>query len=120
MISSIRATIREFVAPDHRISCPRKLWVRLARELWLRGEEVHEAGAFLLGNERKGRLVVHEILFYDDLDPHAYDSGVCILQSDAFAALWRMCRARRLTVVADVHTHPGAATQSTSDRKSVV
>jgi proteasome lid subunit RPN8/RPN11 len=116
MISSIRATIREFVAPNHRISCPRKLWVRLARELCRRGEGVHEAGAFLLGQERKGRLVVHEIVFYDDLDPHAYDSGVCILQSDAFAALWKICRERRLTVVADVHTHPGSPMQSTSDR----
>ena len=34
----------------------------------------------------------------------------------AFAALWSMCRARGLTVVGDVHTHPGGAFQSEADR----
>jgi hypothetical protein len=116
MISSIRTTIREFVAPDHRISCPRKLWAHLGRELWRRGKGMHEAGAFLLGVERRGRLAVHGIAFYEDLDPQAYDSGVCVLQSDAFAALWKICREQRLTVVADVHTHPSVAKQSASDR----
>jgi hypothetical protein len=33
-----------------------------------------------------------------------------------FGKLWDLCKARGLTVVADVHTHPAAADQSGSDR----
>jgi hypothetical protein len=54
--------------------------------------------------------------FFDDLDPHAYATGVCVLRGDAFAKLWALCREKKLTVVADVHTHPGAATQSPTDK----
>lgn len=116
MIFSIRMTIRELVAPDHRISCPRKLWRRVTEELFRRGNQAHESGAFLLGTERKGRLQVSNVVFYDELDPDAYDSGVCVLHAEAFAKLWKVCRERQLTVVADAHTHPGAAVQSHSDR----
>jgi proteasome lid subunit RPN8/RPN11 len=55
-------------------------------------------------------------VFYDDLDPGAYDTGACVLHGDAFAKLWRLCRERELTVVADAHTHPGLAIQSCADR----
>lgn len=116
MISSIKAAIRARVAPEHRISCPRRMWRRILRELHARGEDVHEAGVFLLGRERRGRLEVAEAVFYDDLDPTAYSTGVCVLQGSAFAKLWALCRERKLTVVADVHTHPGRAVQSESDR----
>ena len=46
----------------------------------------------------------------------AYASGVCILRGGAFAKLWSMCREKKLTVAADVHTHPAGAAQSSSDR----
>jgi len=59
---------------------------------------------------------VTEAIYYDELDPDAYSSGVCVLHGDAFARLWAECRKRRLTVVADVHTHGGAAYQSSSDK----
>jgi len=55
-------------------------------------------------------------VFYDDLDPAAYSSGVRILRAPAFAALWATCRARGLTVVGDVQTHPCDAFQSEADR----
>lgn len=116
MIFSIRATIRALAAPNHRISCPRRLWTYLTRELWRRGDGTHESGAFLLGSARGERLAVSALAFYDDLDPHAYDSGVCVLDGNAFAELWKICRARRLTVVGDAHTHPGVAKQSGADR----
>jgi len=116
MTFSIRATIRAFAAPKHRISCPSRLWHRVLSELHRRGEKKHEAGAFLLGSESAGRRVVNDVVFYDDLDPLAYSSGVCILRGGAFAKLWSLCREKQLTVVADVHTHPGAAGQSGSDR----
>ncbi len=116
MIYSIKAAIRAFVAPSHRINFPRSSWRWLINELYRRGKNRHEAGAFLLGCERGERLEVIETVFYDDLDPDAYATGVCVLHGEAFAKLWSICRERQLTVVADVHTHPGAAFQSESDR----
>ncbi len=116
MISSIRATIRALLAREHRISCSKSFWFQLLNELQQRGEGWHEAGAFLLGKKGSQRLEITERVFYDDLDPSAYNSGVCILHGDAFAKLWKICRERGLSVVADIHTHPGAAVQSYSDR----
>jgi hypothetical protein len=113
---SIRATIRALLAPEHRIACGRRRWRHIVRELERRGRRRHEAGAFLLGHEVNGRREVTGVIYYDDLDPDAYSSGVCILHGDAFAKLWAECRKRRLTVVADVHTHGGAAYQSSSDK----
>jgi hypothetical protein len=85
-------------------------------ELHRRGRRRHESGAFLLGVERGGERHAVDVIYYDDLDTRAYDSGVCILHGDAFSRLWEQCRARGLMVVADLHTHPGRAIQSASDR----
>ncbi len=116
MISSIKATIRAFVAPDHRLSCPPPLWRRVTTELHRRGRNRHESGAFLLGSQHRARREALDVIFYDDLDPHAYASGVCILKAGAFSKLWAICRERKLMVVADLHTHGGAAFQSEADR----
>ncbi len=116
MTFSIKTIIRALLAPEHGLSCPRKLWWSLLAELDRRGERRHEAGAFLLGFQRGKRREVTDVVFYDELDPHAYASGVCILHAPAFARLWALCRERDLTVVGDVHTHPGVAFQSESDR----
>jgi proteasome lid subunit RPN8/RPN11 len=116
MSFSIKAIIRAWLAPDHRVSCPSRYWKRLVGELERRGGHEHEAGAFLLGSERRGRYEVRDAVFYDDLDPDAYATGVCVLHGDAFAKLWELCREKKLTVVADVHTHPGGAAQSPTDR----
>lgn len=116
MIYSIKAAIRAFVAPSHRITCRRSTWRSLIAELNRRGNNRTEAGAFLLGVERNGRLEVIESIFYDELDPNAYSTGVCVLHGGAFAKLWSICRESQLTVVADVHTHPGDSFQSESDR----
>lgn len=113
---SIKAIIRAFVAPEHRILCNKRRWRELILELERRGQHVHEAGAFLLGHERAGIRQITDVIYYDDLDADAYSSGVCILHGDAFAKLWTECRKRKLTVVADVHTHGGTAFQSSSDR----
>jgi proteasome lid subunit RPN8/RPN11 len=113
---SIKAIIRAFVAHSHGISCPRDLWRTLIVQLHARGALKHEAGAFLLGRRNGSRREVSEIVFYDDLDHNAYATGVCVLHGAAFSKLWAMCREKSLTVVADVHTHPGRAFQSISDR----
>lgn len=116
MSFSIKATIRAFAAPEHRLSCATPLWQTIVSGLERRGEQRHESGAFLLGVERNGRREVREAVFYDELDPRAYSTGVCVLYGDAFAKLWARCRATHLTVVADAHTHPEGAFQSMSDR----
>ena len=118
MISSIKTIIRALVAPHHKIHCSRPLWRELANELFRRGENKHEAGAFLLAEKAGDKARISEIVYYDDLDPNAYASGVCILHAPAFAKLWALCRERNLLVIADIHTHPGAAYQSEADRKN--
>ena len=116
MIFSIKAIIRAFVAPEHRISCPAALWNSVVHELDRLGERRHEAGVFLLGRARGERREVSQVVFYDELDPLAYSTDVCVLHGPAFAKLWALCREHQLTVVADVHTHGGRAIQSKSDR----
>lgn len=115
-ISSIRTTIRALFAPAHELRCAGSLWRYLLKELRNRSEDAHEAGAFMLGTEKDGKRVVHDLVFYDELDTSAYASGVCILHGDAFSKLWALCREKGLTVVADAHLHPGGAFQSESDR----
>ena len=115
MISSIKATIRAWWVPDHKISCQKRLWRSIVAELDRRGGREHEAGVFLLGVNVDGRREVREAVYYDDLETVAYSTGVCVLHGDAFAKLWAICREKKLTVVADVHTHGGAGFQSDSD-----
>lgn len=116
MSFSISATIRAWWAPEHRLSCSPRLWDQLIGQLHARGHGRHESGAFLLGIERESRREVREIVYYDELDPMAYATGVCVLHGPSFARLWAMCRERKLSVVADVHTHPRDAFQSVADR----
>jgi hypothetical protein len=113
---SIKAIIRAWWAPEYRLSCPPEYWRQIVAELDRRGQRRHEAGVFLLGVERDGRREVRAVVFYDDLDPQAYATGVCVLHGEAFAKLWALCREKNLTVVADAHTHPGAGFQSASDK----
>jgi len=113
---SPQTIIRALVAPKHRLRCSRKLWAAMSRELDRRGARRHEAGAFLLGKVEDGYRIATDVVFYDELDEHAYDSGVCILEAPAFSKLWALCRDRKLTVVGDVHTHGGVAHQSEADR----
>ncbi len=113
---SIRKTIRAFVAPDHRLTVRSGMWSVIRRELTRRSEGFHESGAFLLGRDTDGVREIVKALYYDDLDPNAYKSGVCVLTGDSFGKLWQTCREEALTVVADIHTHVGRAFQSDADR----
>lgn len=116
MIFSIKAIIRAFAAPNHAVSCRAGYWRRLVGEIERRGGYATEAGAFLLGREVGGRAQVESAVFYDDLDSKAYATGACILHGDAFSKLWSLCRERQQSVLADVHSHPGAGFQSYEDR----
>jgi hypothetical protein len=116
MTLSIRTTIRALFAPRHQISCRGKFWSEVLDQLERRGEGRHESGVFLLGGANRGRFEVKDAIYYDELDPNAYSTGVCVLYGDAFAKLWAICRVQRLTVVGDIHTHRFEARQSREDR----
>lgn len=96
---------------------PTLLWLRLVWNLRRRGRGRRESGAFLLGVRGERRDKVKAFALYDDLDPHALDSGIVVFRGGGYAALWKLCRQRRLAVVGDVHTHPGPSPrQSEADR----
>lgn len=116
MSFSIRAIIRDLVAPDHRISCPSSLWNMGLIELNRRGMGSRESGAFLLGRCENGKCHVTQIIYYDDLDPHCLDTGIIVFDGSYFRDLWRICRETGMDVLADVHTHPGRPIQSGLDR----
>lgn len=106
------------VQPKPRLRLTRPLWREVTDELHRRTEGHHESGAFLLGHKSEDDRRVQSLVYYDELDPMAYDSGVCILHADAFGRLWDRCSALGLTVVADMHVHPWGAGQSLSDRQN--
>lgn len=114
---SIAAITHRLFAPQHELACSWLLWKRLLAGLRLRGQGRRESGAFLLGRrDADGRARVLDFVLYDDLDPHCLDSGIVHFDGRYFSDLWTICDAQDLTVVADVHTHPGGVGQSDSDR----
>ena len=110
-------TIRRLLAPRHELSCSWFMWRRLCRQLRERGlDRSRESGAFLLGHRHGERARIVDFVLYDDLDPYSLDSGIIRFDGRYFGDLWALCKARSLTVVADIHVHPGGAGQSESDR----
>ena len=116
MTFSIRARIREFVAPNHSLSISSGLWRKGLAELHRRGEGQRESGAFLLGILAGKHRSITRFIFFDDLDPHCLDSGIVVFDGSGYGPLWEMCRKNNLKVIADVHTHPSKPYQSTADR----
>jgi hypothetical protein len=106
------------VQPDPCLRLARSLWTELTCELHRRTEGCHESGAFLLGRKAEDGRRVTSLVYYDVLDPNAYETGVCILHADAFGCLWDRCADLGLTVVADAHVHGRGAGQSRSDREN--
>jgi hypothetical protein len=94
----------------------RRFWFSCLEELRKRGRGRHESGCFILGVAKGKKRFAKKVVYYDDLDPRAYASGVCMLDGDAFTKLWEICRAEKLSVIADIHTHPGESFQSEADR----
>ena len=103
---------------EPRLTIPSVFWERLLWELRRRTEERHESGAFLLGHPGEEGRRVTDVVFYDDLDPNAYRTGIVVMHASSFGALWDRCRSSGLSVVADIHVHPRAAFQSRADRKN--
>ena len=104
-------------APRPLIELSRRQWRTLIKELRRRGECRREAGAFLLGRRGGNRRVVH-VEYFDALDPGCLRGHIHI-DGRAFSKLWDLCEAEDLSVLADVHTHPGASVeQSSIDREN--
>lgn len=102
--------------PDIPLAIATAEWTALTRELHGRTSGVHESGAFLLGTSGATVRRVIKPVFYDDLDPDAYCTGIVRLQADSFTRLWTICAAEGLSVIADVHVHAEEAWQSLADR----
>jgi hypothetical protein len=105
------------VAPNPSLIFPLFLWWHLLRELRRRGAGVRESGAFVLGRRNGATAKVSKFVFYDDIDPHALNSGIVRLSGHAMNAVWETCAQLGLEVLADVHTHPGDSGQSGSDKE---
>ena len=116
MSSSIVGIIRHLWSPKHELSCSWFLWHRIIVRLRQRGNFVRESGAFLLGKRSNGRSRIVDFVLYDDIAPHSLDTGIVRIDGRYFGALWEICRQRHLSVIADVHTHPGSSLQSESDQ----
>ena len=104
------------MARKPKLTIPTAIWEKLLHELHQRTEELHESGAFLLGHASGPGRHVSDTIFYDDLDPDVYRTGVVVMHSPSFGALWDRCRSLGLSVVADIHVHPKAAFQSWDDK----
>jgi len=115
---SIRAIIQGLVAPNHILTCSKILWNSGLYEIKRRGNGQRESGAFLLGNEKNGVRQIRRFIYYNDLDPHCLDQGYVRFNGTAYGQLWKICEASNLRVVGDIHTHPGVAFQSSSDRQN--
>ncbi|WP_158743049.1 Mov34/MPN/PAD-1 family protein [Acidisphaera sp. L21] len=116
MSFSLQALISRLCGRRPDLAISPTLWGNLLQGLRDRGRYQRESGAFLLGPADGPRRVT-SVVFYDEIDPAAFDTGIIVIDGGCMADLWRLCRERGETVVADVHTHGGAAGQSESDRK---
>ena len=101
---------------DSNLIIPLRIWSELLNELHRRTEECHESGAFLLGHTRGKSRYVERVIYYDDLDPNAYRTGVVTMHAASFGRLWDLCRSGGMSVVADIHVHPKHAFQSIADQ----
>ena len=115
---SIQAIIRGHVAPKHFLGCSKSLWNTGLTELKHRGNGRRESGAFLLGKNSNGVRTILRFLYYDDIDPYCLDRGYVHFNGAAYGLLWVICRSSNLNVIGDIHTHPGYAIQSFSDRQN--
>jgi hypothetical protein len=114
---SIAKIISRILAPRHELSCSWRLWRKLLQGLRERGRNrTRESGAFLLGQRANGRARVVDFILYDQLDPRCLDTGIIQFDGRHFGKLWDICKERHVSVVADVHVHPGGVGQSELDR----
>ena len=113
-----RPTFRRRWSPRHQLACDVMLWRQLVADLRRRSAGRRESGAFLLGDIGDDVRTITDYVMYDTIDPHALDSGYVHVDGRHLGQLWDICRKRKTSVVADIHTHPGGYGQSAIDRKN--
>lgn len=82
----------------------RRSWEALHHDLLARGGQRRESGAFLLAPPGSRRVTGW--VAFDDLDPSCLTGGIS-LRGIGFSRLWDLCDTHGLSVLADIHTHPG-------------
>jgi hypothetical protein len=122
MASVLNKLLGWLCGPQPRLRCSATIWAAGVAELARRTNGgMRESGAYLLGVDvPQGGQRILEFVFYDDIDPHALDSGIVTIRQTALPRLWGLCRARGYGVVADVHVHPFGYQQSPSDQANPV
>lgn len=108
--------LRAALGRPPRLVCAASLWNSGIDELKSRAGGRRESGAFLLGRTDGAARRIEHFLYYDDIDPHCFDHGIVEFNGAKLGKVWEQCRARHMTVVADIHVHPGHFGQSESDR----
>jgi len=116
MAFSLPTLLRAALGRPPRLVCSPRIWNHGVDELRRRTGGRRESGAFLLGNPNGKTRRIQQFLFYDDVDPHCFDHGIVEFDGSKFGLVWKKCRELKMTVVADVHVHPGHYGQSSSDR----
>ncbi len=111
-------TTEGHVKPKPCLRLSRPLWTELTCELHRRTEGCHESGAFLMGRKNGIEREVTAVIYYDQLDPAAYSTGVCMLHADAFGRLWNHCAMLGVSVIGDAHVHALGACQSRADKEN--
>jgi len=102
--------------PVPLLEAPAQLWSELVDHLRIQGAGIRESGAFLLGQKTEASRLITHYLPYERLQANALHDDYVSLTAASFAKLWDLCRAEKLSVLADVHTHRLGAGQSRSDR----
>ena len=101
--------------PPKPLTCRRRLWASILKELRERGRGKRESGGFLLGRRVGRSRTIELFLPYDVIDPNCL-RGAILFDGSKMDQVWKECRARNMQVVADVHTHPCGYGQSGIDR----
>jgi proteasome lid subunit RPN8/RPN11 len=117
---SISMRVKSMFHKGPILLCSESLWLNGVAELHRRTYEEQESGAFLLGINQDRSRIIHEFLFYDDIDPYCFRHGIVEFDGRALGQVWKKCRDNGLSVVADVHVHPYGFAQSNSDRANPI
>ncbi len=112
----IPTLFRAALGQPPKLVCKPKIWRAGINELRRRAGGRRESGAFLLGHEKARTHRIGQFLFYDDIDPNCFRTGIVMFDGRLFGKVWQRCHDAGLTVVADVHVHPGGYGQSSSDQ----
>jgi proteasome lid subunit RPN8/RPN11 len=118
MVFSLPTLLRAALGRPPKLVCSPRIWNQGVEELKRRAAGRRESGAFLLGNANRRTRRIQHFLYYDDVDPNCFANGIVEFDGSKFGLVWAKCRALKMSVVADVHVHPGHYSQSRTDRQN--